>query len=166
MREAHIMKKITESEALDKVVREQHANEMLGNAAGNDSEMSAIALYLYGHFVGEGPPELPGVFHKIALDEMRHLGLFEEEAKRLGADPRLWVRVGGRKRYWTAKCVRYADKPRRIVMNALIAEHLTIDRYTGQLRRIKDPKTVMLLEKVLAEEKEHVKLLTGLLKQL
>jgi bacterioferritin len=143
----------------------EYAREILSNIGGTDSEMSAIALYLYGSLVAEEHAALSEAFRKISIMEMRHLNIFGELALKLGADPRLWEHTGIRKRYWSARYIPYATKPRKLLTNALISEHLAVEKYTKQAKRIGDPSVVANLQRIIQDEKEHIRTLTALLKE-
>lgn len=142
----------------------RYAKEILGNIGGVDSEMSAAALYFYDQLVTGEYPELSQAFQRICIEEMRHLEIFCRIATQLGADPRLWERAGRRPRYWSPKDLHYSRKPRKILMNALMSEHLTIDKYTRQAKLIHDESIVQNLRRIIDDEKAHIQLLTGLLK--
>lgn len=142
-----------------------YAREMLGNIGGPDSEMSAAGQYFYSYLMTGDQPEIAKLFHRLAMEEALHLELFAKAAQQLGADPRLWRATERRHRYWSPKSIHYSKKIRKIVTNALIDEHMTVDKYTKQIKTIKDPNLVELLRRVLEDEKEHIKILTDLLKQ-
>jgi bacterioferritin len=143
----------------------EYAREILSNIGGADSEMSAIALYFYGALVAGEHAALAETFRRISVTEMRHLNIFGELALKLGADPRLWEYTGIRKRYWSARRIAYATKPRKLLTNALISEHLAVEKYTKQAKRMGDPSVKAMLERILLDEKEHIRMLTALLKE-
>jgi bacterioferritin len=143
----------------------EYAREILSNIGGADAEMSAVALYIYGSLVVGEHAALSEAFRKISIMEMRHLDMFGALALKLGADPRLWEYTGIRKRYWSARRVPYARKPRKLLTNALISEHLTVEKYTKQAKHIADPHITAILERIILDEKEHIRILTALLKE-
>lgn len=142
----------------------EHAKMILSNIGGTDSEMSAVALYCYDHLVTGEYPEISRAFHAISIVEMRHLSIFGDVAQRLGADPRLWEMAGRRKKYWSADKIRYSTKLRRIFTDALFSENMAVEKYSKQARVIRDPGVVEVLNRIILDEKEHIKILNELLK--
>lgn len=141
----------------------QYAKELLGNIGGVDSEMTAVGMYFHGHLVAWEHPELSRTFQRISMAEMRHLEIFGTLAMQLGADPRLWERAGRRPKYWSPKYIEYAVKPKKIITNALISEHMTVEKYTKQAKAIRDENIVENLNRIIQDEKEHIRILTELL---
>ena len=143
-----------------------YANEMLSNIGGETSEMSAISLYFYNHVVTQEHAEISGAFSQISRVEMRHLELFANAAFLLGADPRLWARRGRKLVYWSPKYNTYSQNLSRLLTKALYAEYMAVEKYTRQAKKIKDPALVALLERIIQDEKEHIRVFRELLLQL
>jgi len=141
----------------------EYAKEILSNISGENSKMSSVCMYFYNHLVTESNPELSGKFRQIGLTEMRHLELFSNIAFQLGADPRLWELRGKRKVYWSSKSIKYSMKPKKMLMEALFSEHLAVDKYTKQTKLIKDVGIIEALNRIIIDDKEHIKMLTDLL---
>lgn len=68
----------------------RYAEAMLDNVGGSNSEMSAVAVYVYDHLVTAELPEVADAFRGIGAVEMRHLEIFGTLARQMGEDPRLW----------------------------------------------------------------------------
>lgn len=142
----------------------QYARMILSNIGGADSEMSAVAMYFYGRLTMGAYPEIAEAFGKIAVAEMRHLELFGAIALRLGADPRLWEYSGRRRRrYWSPRDIRYPVKAHRALTDALVSEHMAVAKYTKQAKLIRDTGVAECLQRVIQDEKEHIRILTELL---
>lgn len=83
-------------------VNPAYARVMLDNIGGNNSEMSAISLYVFNHLITGYNPDVSAVFHKVSIVEMHHLDIFGKLALQLGEEPRLWTQHG---------CKRYTGPP-------------------------------------------------------
>lgn len=140
----------------------RYAHAMLSNLSGEISEQSAMSLYLYDRLVTAGLPELSAVFQELALVELRHMEIFGMLAQQLGADPRLWCMRRGRQSWWSPADLQYTRKLGPLIHGAIQAEQLTIRKYEGQLRWIRDENVAANLRRVLQDEQVHVQLLTQL----
>lgn len=149
-------------------VEEKHPayiKEILSNLGGEDSEMSAVSLYVYNHLVTAEHPEMSAIFRQISMEEMRHLSIFGQIALQLGADPRLWQQKGRKHIYWSPSYHRYTRKPRQIISNALYSEYLAVDKYTKQAKMIQDASIVENLQRIIIDEQQHIAALKTLLQQ-
>lgn len=136
---------------------------MLSNAAGNGaSEMSAVANYLYGFYTTPAKPEVADSFRQIAIVEMHHLSIFEELARQLGEDPRLWTPEGGRRRYWSPSMIAYPKRLGQLIQYAAREERATIQKYEAQLRWILDENIAANLRRVIEDEQVHLQILSCL----
>ncbi|MDL2233130.1 manganese catalase family protein [Ruminococcaceae bacterium OttesenSCG-928-L11] len=144
----------------------EYGREMLSNIGGEDSEMSAVSLYFYNSLITRDYPDISQAFHRIGMAEMRHLQLFGELALLLGEDPRLWESRGRRHVYWTPRYIRYPDKLKKILSSSLYSEYMAAEKYSKQAARIKDPGIVAVLNRIILDEKEHIRLFKELLAQL
>jgi|AGTN01.2.fsa_nt_gi Uncharacterized conserved protein len=145
-----------------------YANEMLGNVGGANSEMTAIASYIYAHVIlGDKYKEYSGCFHKICVTEMTHLDLFSELALALGADPRLWERQNFGYRYWSPSYVAaYPRELRPVIENALAGERAAIQKYQRQTKFIKNANIVEILERIIKDEELHVTIFEAMLAEI
>ncbi len=133
---------------------------MLDNYGGAHSEMSTISLYLYNHFQTEQKyRDIAFLFRKISIVEMHHLRIFGSLATLLGEQPRLWTHRTSRMSYWTPEYNLYAIELDRIVHNSLAGEKTAIQKYEQQIAGIDDILIVTNLERIVMDEKIHVKIL-------
>ena len=137
-----------------------YAEMMLSNMGAPNSETSAVAFYRYARLMSmREDGETSILFHKVSVVEMHHLDLFAQLALELGGEPRLWHCRNNRREYWSPRCVNYAHcSVKDLVKNALEDERAAIRKYERQLACIADPGLAALLERVLEDEREHVKL--------
>lgn len=138
-----------------------YAQAMLSNIGAANSEMTAICLYVYNHFMTAD--DIAQIFHKISVVEMHHLNIFGELARQLGADPRLWAQINRRMVYWTPQYNKYPTELKPLLQNSLSGELKTIEKYKTQARRIKDPNIVENLERIILDEEVHVEIFKTLL---
>lgn len=142
---------------------QDYAFAMLGNMGGCTSEMSAISLYFYNSIILEAPyEEIKRVFHKIGMVEMHHLNIFGRLSEKLGAEPRLWNVNHGRFAYWTPQFNKYSRKIDILLKNAYKGELDAIDKYTRQLSWIEDRYIQENLERIILDEKCHLKIFESL----
>lgn len=134
----------------------RYADMMLSNVGGSVSEMTAVALYLYDNLIIAELPEVAEVFRRIAVVEMRHLGIFGALTRCLGGDPRLWSRQGGRQTWWTPGYLSYTPKLAPLLRIALREERYAIQKYTRQSEVIRDRYVVANLRRVIQDEEIHV----------
>lgn len=140
-----------------------YARMMLGNIGGRESELTAAGQYFYNRLLTTEYAEISQAFHRICIDEMRHLEIFGGIVLALGADPGLWELKGSKKSYWSPRYCRYRKKPRQILSNALFCEYITIEKYTAQIKAIKDEGIISCLNRIIEDEREHVRVFKELL---
>lgn len=134
-----------------------YATQMLDNTGGQNSEMSAIALYLYNNLItGECNKELSECFHKISIIEMKHLRIFGKLACLLGEEPRLWTVSGRSKLYWNPGYNQYPQRIPALLKNILNAELAAVEKYENQIAHIQDPAITAILQRIVLDEKLHV----------
>lgn len=135
-----------------------YARTMLDNMGGENSEMSAVSLYLYNQLVTEDKQELSLAFHKISIVEMRHLKIFGSLARMLGEDPRLWTQHGVKKSYWTPGYNRYPPRLPALLQNAIAGEKAAVAKYQRQCSQIKDPCITEILRRIILDEELHIQI--------
>jgi len=143
-----------------------YANEMLSNIGSCDSEMSAVSLYLYNNIIlTDTNRELAEIFHKISVVEMRHLQIYAQLARMLGADPRLWIYGQGRPCYWSPACNQYPQNPRALLENSLSREQDAIQKYRRQAQNIQDACITDMINRIILDEEIHVEIFQEMLRQ-
>ncbi len=135
-----------------------YAEMMLSNMGGSNSEMSAVSLYLYNHFVTIDSGSLSETFEKIAVTEMHHLDIFGQTAYLLGGDPRLWSKSLFTLRYWTPSYNKYYESLDALLENALESELAAIEKYRSQMSAISDSFILDNLARIIEDEELHVEL--------
>ncbi|MDR0532006.1 MAG: demethoxyubiquinone hydroxylase family protein [Oscillospiraceae bacterium] len=149
-----------------------YAEMMLGNIGGRNSEMSAVAHYTYNRLVTQDSyTEASNLYHKIRIDEMRHLETFGRLALLLGAEPRLWQSAangaGCGMEYWSPAYVCYCtDDLESILQSSIGEERDAIEKYEAQTAAIGDPYVRDMLRCVICDEDRHITMLRELLGRL
>ena len=137
---------------------------MLDNVGGELSEMSTIALYIYDHLTTGTSAQIAETFHRIAIEEMRHLEIFAELARLLGEDPRLWTKRDGQMRYWSPESIQYRSEIGVVLREAIQGEKDAIAKYSRQAYRIEDPYVVKNLTRIIEDERRHAAIFMELYK--
>lgn len=144
------------------------AREILSNVGGKVSEMSAVALYFYSHLLTKSHPKIAEAFHHISITEMKHLEIFGELSLALGADPRLWSRANLGMKYWNAGFANYpCGNDVKVILNVSLKSELeAIEKYTHQMRIIKNENIREILGRIIEDEKLHVVIFKKFLSEL
>lgn len=143
-----------------------YACEMLSNIGSCNSEMSTLNSYLYNSTILlKSHSEISEVFRKIAIVEMHHLSIFSQLALELGADPRLWTCSGRKPVYWSPACCQYPDNLKTMLYNAYTGEQDAIRKYENQIEQIQDDYICEILQRIIEDEKLHVEIYRGFLKE-
>ena len=148
-------------------VRAEGRNQKIGaaildNVGGGNSEISAVAMYVYDHLVTHGLDEVAEAFHKISIVEMHHLEIFGTLALQLGEDPRLWGVNQGRKSWWSPGYLSYPRQLGPLLRYAVREEKASIRKYRAQARWIPDQNVTANLRRIVADEERHLEVLTEL----
>lgn len=133
---------------------------ILDNIGSMDSEMSAVAQYLYDHSITQTNfLALKKTFFNIAMAEMHHLDIFMELALKLGMDPRWWSCQDDQRYYWSPSYLNYPNRLDTVLTTAIENECHAIEKYQQQISMINDPYIVAILQRIIEDEQLHVKIL-------
>ena len=135
-----------------------YARVMLDNIGGNNSEMSAISLYVFNHLITGYNPDVSAVFHKVSIVEMHHLDIFGKLALQLGEEPRLWTQHGCKKIYWSPSYNQYPCELPALMHNAINSEKAAISKYQHQIAYIRDENITEILRRIILDERLHVEI--------
>lgn len=143
-----------------------YAKEILSNIGGSNSEMNAISLYLYNHFMESiWSEEYSAIFKRIAEVEMHHLNIFGLLTVRLGENPRMWADQCNQMVYWTPKYNQYPTELLSMMQNSLDGEILAIEKYQRQARQIENETVVACLLRIIEDEEVHVRIFTDIIQK-
>ncbi len=143
-----------------------YARAMLDNMGGENSEMSAVSLYLYNNLIADKNAEdIAYIFHKISIVEMHHLTIFGKIAHAMGEDPRLWTWRCNKRIFWNPCYNNYPIEFNRLMHNALKGEMEAIEKYQYQIRNIDNECIVSNLERIIKDEEVHVTIFKEIIKE-
>jgi len=132
----------------------EYAALLLEDYAGQVSELTASAQYIYHHIVvPEGYEWIADLLEDTAIVEMKHLELLGETIRLLGADPRYYAQDGV---YWSARHVAYREGLRQQLEADVEAERAAIAQYERHYALIADPHVRRLLARIMADEQLHL----------
>lgn len=135
---------------------------MLDNMCGQNSEMSAVSLYLYNNLLIDENEKLSNIFREISIVEMHHVHIFSEIARMMGEAPRLWTHRGNQMSYWSPAYNHYAVELKPMLQNARNREKGAVQKYQEQCSQIKDQYIVECLERIIEDEYIHIKIFESL----
>ncbi len=131
---------------------------------GQVSEFTAIAQYFYHHvMLKECYPEASKILEEIMIQEMRHLEMLAECIVKLGGDPVLAVPKGRCPQWWRGDIPDYSKYLQLMILKDIQAEYAAIAEYQRIIRCIDDECVIALLERIILDEEEHIRLLKGIL---
>ncbi len=135
--------------------------------AGVVSEMTAITQYLYQHLIiSSSNKELASALECIAVVEMHHLEMIGELITDLGGDPQFRVMGGKNRAYWSGRYPLYLQNPRRFLMENIKAEQQAIRTYRVNISQIDDMFVKKVLERIILDEENHIKIFEGFLNRM
>lgn len=137
----------------------QFANILLKDYAGMVSELTAVNLYLYQHFVSEGKfNEYAELVGGISMAEMKHLELLGETIKMLGVKPIYTDNAFPPGYLWSAKYVNFTTLIKEMLKEDIKSEIQAIENYKYHISIIDDKYIIELLQRIIIDEELHVKL--------
>ncbi len=139
----------------------QYAHLLWGDYAGQVSELTAIAQYVYHYFVlGSTNKEVADLLECISLVEMKHLEILAEIITMLGVDPRyVAISQNNREQYWDASFVFYGTSLCDRITSDIAGEWAAIANYRKHMKMIDDPYIRQILERIIMDELHHINLL-------
>ncbi len=140
-----------------------YANIIKEDYAGMVSEMTAINQYLYHYFDTKNyDKEVGDTLEQIAIVEMRHLEILAELISLLGEKPIYYTQNS----FWSACYVYYGNNLYEQLVNDLNSEYAAIENYNCHINIINDPYIKEILERIIADEEEHIKILKDLINKM
>lgn len=135
---------------------------MLDNVGGENSEMTAVSLYLYNNLLIDDNEFLSTTFKKISIVEMHHLHIFGQIARLMGENPRLWTHRRNQMAYWSPGYNQYPLELKPLLLNMLESEKKAVQKYENQCGKIQDIHIVACLRRVIEDEMLHIGILNDL----
>ena len=133
-----------------------YAKIIMDDYAGRISEFSAISQYLYHKFsMSSQYSELAGIIGNISIVEMHHMEMLAKIIKLLGYEP---LFQNSANIPWNAKYVYYGKDVCDQLRGDLKSEFEAIHIYEQNIQVIKDPYIQDVLNRIILDEKVHVKI--------
>ncbi len=154
---------------LEKVRTDSAALRVVSPAyAGKEGELTAALQYVYQSVLLSARGELAAaqLVRRIASEELRHLEILGTLISRLGAPPVFTACPPYPVSYYSASCVNYVKDTRAMLEADLEGERASVARYAGMLETLSSSAVKEVLGGILAEEREHLRLITEALRSL
>jgi bacterioferritin len=135
-----------------------YATLLLEDYAGATSEFTAISQFIYHSVVSLEQEDLHKLEKTIAMEEMHHLDLLAQTIALLGVDPKFRTLTDNIASYWKCSYVYYGRSITDRLSADIAAERSAINQYRHHLRLIEDPYIKELLERIIWDEEQHLKL--------
>lgn len=128
-------------------------------------ELNAILQYVYHSFFFNkgGYAEIADTLESIAIAEMIHLKLLGETVLALGAAPVYTQYPPSSFNFYSTKYVAYSCKLKYMLEDDIRGEKQAIRAYENMLCKLKNPQVRAIIERILEDEKLHLKTLTDIL---
>ena len=134
--------------------------------AGQFSEFTAIAQYFYHHILLKSCyPDAAKTLKEISIQEMHHLEMLAECIVKLGGDPVFGVPKYNYLHWWRGDMVDCSKQMQIMLLRDIQEEYAAIAEYRDIIRCIDDECVIALLERIILDEEEHIRLLSGLLER-
>lgn len=129
---------------------------------GLHGELSAVLSYTYGdfHYIATGDEKTSELFTGIALAEMHHFKMLGQALLSLGVEPTFTEYPSYASSFYSTRAINYSRLPEKILIDAITMEMVAIDEYEKMLIKLKNEQVRALIERILADERLHLKMLT------
>lgn len=132
--------------------------------ASKDSEMSAVATYMYQSYILQDEyPLVADTLKHIAIVEMSHLDLLSNAIVDFGGNPNL---TDGRGNVWTGRNILQIRNPREILLTDIRREEQAIRKYQIAASKTCNASLAALFERIIIDEQDHIIILNELLSTL
>lgn len=132
---------------------------LMDDYAGVVSEFTAISQYLYHHFFFKDiDKDLGALLENVAIIEMLHMEILADTIKKLGGDPRIRGSFSTCSNFWNGSFVYYGRELCSQLKADIDSEYKAISEYLKHIQLIKDPYIQAILERIILDEKVHIRL--------
>lgn len=141
-----------------------YAYLLLQDYAGSVSETTAILTYSYQHFLDINE-NFSQVIKTIAITEMRHLDILGELICKLGFNPvyKTLQSDSNDMLAWNSDFVNYETNLEKLLKYNIKSETDAINNYLEHIKMIDDVYIKRILERIIEDEKIHIKCFNDLL---
>lgn len=143
-----------------------YAELLMDDYAGMVSEFTAISQYLYHHFYFHHiNKELGELLENVSITEMLHMEMLAETIIKLGGTPLIRGSFSTSGDFWKGTFVYYGTNVCEQLQADLNSEFKAIDAYSRHIRCIGDPNVKLILQRIILDEKVHVRLFKNALRK-
>lgn len=132
---------------------------LMDDYAGVVSEFTAISQYLYHYFLLKDIDENLGeLLENVAITEMLHMEILADTIKKLGQNPQIRGSFSTCNNFWNGSFAYYGRDLCSRLKADIDAEYKAVSEYRKHIRLIKDPYIQAILERIILDEKVHIRL--------
>ena len=159
------------SDAAYPLVVVEEENEELGILlldcyASSISELSAVTLYNYLNIVlDEQFNDIKEVYRGITIVELHHLNIIGDLIKKLGVMPRYYYKKDNKIEMWSGSNIPNNFEVLETLNIAVMQEKDMIKKYEALIEKVTCPQIVMVIQRIIEDEKIHEQLLLELQKK-
>ncbi len=136
-----------------------YADLLIDDYAGIVSEFTAISQYLFHHYYFEHiNKELGNLMEQVSITEMHHMELLAETIVMLGGSPQIRGGQSTGGDYWNGSFIYYGSSLCDQLKADLDSEYKAIAAYQQHIALIHDPYIQNLLQRIILDEKVHIRL--------
>jgi len=141
----------------------RYAALLLQDYAGIASELTAINQYIY-HYISlqHSYPAVAAAARHIAIAEMHHFGMLGKTIQLLGKAPVIHFPDCGAMHFWSSKYIYYGGNIYDKLACNIQHEADAIRSYRSRLRQISDPCIRLVLERIILDEEQHLRIYSQL----
>lgn len=154
---------------LDEICEDYTALRIISPAyAGREGELTAILQYVYQSIVFSelGKRDSAHLLMQIAVTEMHHLEILGSLIAKLGAPPVFTKCPPYPVGYYSASNVNYSKSPETMLSVDIAGERCAIAAYEGMCARLTNGRVKAVIERIVEDERVHLKALEAELKKL
>jgi len=141
-----------------------YASLLTNDYAGIVSEMSAVSVYIFQNIVTTNQ-RIADTLKCISLVEMRHFGYIGKLIEAFGGNPRLAVQSGCKCIFWNSQYLSYETNSKCYLKENIACEKAAIANYKTRITQISDKNVQVLLERIIMDEENHIRLFEALLEE-
>ena len=136
-----------------------YAQLLLNDYAGINSELTSITEYIFQDFnFFNTYPEISKYLNTIAKVEMKHLSILGKLIKLLGLNPEFrFSNKPDITTYWNSTYINYDTYIPSMLKDDITLEKIAIKNYQKDIEIIKDKYITKILERIIEDEKLHIK---------
>ncbi len=136
--------------------------------AGTISELSCISKYIFQHIsLNDNFKDIKNALKKIAIIEMHHLDIVGNMIKKLGLVPAYtFINKNLNESYWESNFISYELNLPKFIAENIEDEKKAIELYKKIIRKADDEIITDILNRIILDEENHIKIFKSILENL